>query len=431
MGIDRKEIRDDDTFSIELGVSRRKLMKQLGALGAISSVAGCAGLLEDTNGTNGDNIDADESGGPGDDPDSGGPDDFAKDFEFSRIPMIPPPTAPVDNASPKTGAERRAEFVLQNIANPFFTPLIAGFNDALNQYNWKGGVTGPTSPSSAIPQQIEMLNTIIEQLQGGQDVLVTTILDEEAYIDPIQRALDANLAVVNGHTTPSEKVWNNEVMRQNFTYKGRPIVIPHVGIMDRRGGIAMAAEAYDRMKNDLDADEYTVLIGNALPGNPAVTRRVNPGARSYLRTRENVNLIEETLSVTTDYGTAQDRIVSKVKSNPEINVLMGAGFWTPVAASQAVESGQLSGEYLICGFDLVDVVLDGIKNGHIDFTMGQDPYSQGYLNVPLAWMWMDRGIEMKHLEYGVTYVDETNVDYAINRNTWGPLRDWQKQHQNY
>jgi simple sugar transport system substrate-binding protein len=418
MGIDRKDIGENDTFSLELGVSRRKLMKQLGAIGAVSSVAGCTALLEDRDSAEDG---SDGSGG------GGGQNSGTQDFEYSRIPMISPPTAPVDNASPKTGEKRRAEFVLQNVANPFFTPLIAGFNDALNQFGWSGGVTGPTNPSSAVPQQIEMINTLIDQLQGGRDVLVTTILDEQAYIDPIQRALDANIAVINGHTTPSRDVWNNEVMRENFTYKGRPIVIPHVGILDRQGGIAMAAEAYERMQSELAADEYTVLIGNGLPGNPAVTRRVDPGARSYLKTKEDVHLIEETLDVTTDYGKAQSRIVSKLNANSDINVVMGAGFWTAVGASQAVESDQITRDLIICGFDLVDVVLDGIKNGHIDFTMGQDPYSQGFLNVPLAWMWMERGIEMKHLEYGVTFVDKTNVDYALNRNRWGALRKWQKQ----
>lgn len=419
MGIDRKEIRDEDTFSLELGVSRRKLMKQLGAIGAVSSIAGCSALLQDTGGTDpSDGNGGDDGGNQGGEP---------EEFNYSRIPMIPPPTAPVDNASPGAGEKRRAEFVLQNVANPFFTPLIAGFNDALDQFGWTGGVTGPTNPSSAVPQQIEMINTLIDQLQGGRDVLVTTILDEQAYIDPIQRALDSDIAVINGHTTPSRNVWNNEVMRENFTYRDRKIVIPHVGILDRRGGIAMAVETYERMQNQLDVDEYTVLIGNGLPGNPAVTRRVDPGARSYLETKEDVNLIEETLDVTTDYAKAQSRVVSRLKTDSDINVVMGAGFWTPVGASRAVESGQIPSDLIICGFDLVDVVLEGIKNGHIDFTMGQDPYSQGFLNIPLAWMWLERGIEMKHLEYGVTFVDETNVDYALDRNRWGALRNWQKQ----
>lgn len=427
MAFDRQKLRDEDTFSIELGVSRRELMKQLGAVGIASSMAGCSGLLQDTDGSG-----ATGTGGGGGDDGGGGNTQQQQnqpqtgDFDYSRIPMVPPPTAPIDNASPDTGVQRRAEFVIQNVANPFFTPLIAGFNDALNQFGWDGGVTGPSGGTQSQSQQIEILNTLIDELQGGRDVLVTTILDGQAYIDPIQRALDNDLAVVNGHSTPAEDDWNNERMRQNLSYRDQQIVIPHVGIKDRQGGIAMAAEAYERMQNKLDADEYTVLIGNGLPGNPAVSRRVDPGARSFLRTKDDVTLIEETLDVTTDFAEAQSRVESRLSANQDINVVMGAGFWTAVGASQGVESGSIDRELVICGFDLVEAVLTSIRDGSVDFTMGQDPYGQGFLNVPLAWMYMDRGIEMKHLEFGVTFVDENNVDYAIERNSWSELRKWQK-----
>ncbi|WP_330632973.1 substrate-binding domain-containing protein [Halocatena halophila] len=418
MAIDRQKLRSDDTFSIELGVSRRRLMKQLGAIGLASSLAGCGSLLEDRSGSSTDDGGADS--------DSNGEDNQPQEFNYSRIPMIEPPSAPIDNQNPETGITRRAEFVIQNVANPFFTPLIAGFNDALNQFGWDGGVTGPSGGSQSQSEQIEIINTMIDELQNGQDVLVTTILDGQAYIAPIQRALDNDIAVINGHSSPAQGEWNNEKMRENLTYRDRSAVIPHVGIRDTEGGIAMAAEAYDRMQSELDAQEYTVLIGNGLPGNPAVTRRVDPGARSFLETKEDVTLIDETLDVTTDFAQAQSRVESRLATNQDINVVMGAGFWTAVGASRAVEGGNIDRELIICGFDLVEAVLEAIKNGSVDFTMGQDPYGQGFLNVPLAWMYLERGVEMKHLEFGVTFVDKQNVDYAIERNTWSELRNWQQ-----
>lgn len=415
MAFDRQTLRDD-TFSIELGVSRRKLIKQLGAVGATASMAGCSGLLQDTGNESGDGGSAGDGGGGS----------AGSDFDHSRIPMIEPPSAPIDNSNPSTGVTRRAEFVIQNVANPFFTPLIAGYNDALNQFGWNGGVTGPSSGTQSQSQQIEIINTLVDELKNGRDVLVTTILDRQAYLSPIQRALDNDIAVINGHSTPAENDWNNEWMRENLKYRDREIVIPHVGIRDRQGGTAMAAEAYNRMQNKLDADEYTVLIGNGLPGNPAVTRRVDPGARSFLQTKDDVTLIEETLDVTTDFAKAQSRVESRLSANQDINVVMGAGFWTAVGASQAVESGSIDRELVICGFDLVEAVLTSIRDGSVDFTMGQDPYGQGFLNIPLAWMYMERGIEMKHLEFGVTFVDQENVEYALTRNTWSELRNWQK-----
>ena len=443
MAFDREKIREKGAFSIELGIPRRELLKQLSALGAAGALAGCSSVLQDGgNGTEGSATDqngtasngSSESGSSGNESsgngNAGGGNTGGQplqDFEFSRIPMVPPPSAPIDNSNPDTGVQRRAEFIIQNVANPFFTPLIAGFNDALNQFDWNGGVNGPSGGTQSQSQQIEIINTTIDQLQGGQDVLVTTILDGQAYIDPIQRALDNDLAVINGHSTPAEEDWNNDVMRENFTYKDSEMIIPHVGIRDTRGGVAMAAEAYERMQSQLDADQYTVMFGNGLPGNPAVTRRVDPGAREFLSTKDDVTMIEETLDVTTEFAEAQSRVESRLSTNEDINVVLGAGFWTAVGASQAVESGNVSRDLVIGGFDLTEAVLTSIRDGSIDFTMGQDPYGQGFLNVPLAWMYMERGIEMKHLEFGVTIIDEDNVEYALQRNVWSDLRDWQEQ----
>jgi len=62
----------------------------------------------------------------------------------------------------------------------------------------------------------------------------------------------------------------------------------------------------------------------------------------------------------------------------------------------------------------------------VDFTVGQDPYGQGFMSVPPAWMWLERGIEMKDIEFGVSLVDERNVDYVLERRSWSKLLDWQE-----
>jgi hypothetical protein len=59
----------------------------------------------------------------------------------------------------------------------------------------------------------------------------------------------------------------------------------------------------------------------------------------------------------------------------------------------------------------------------------RQPYSQGFQNVPLAWMYVERGIEMKDLEWGVSVWDEDNVDFALERRSWAGddgLLQWQE-----
>ena len=127
-----QDVLEDGQVSIEVGkgVSRRDLMKQLGAVGAAVGLAGCQF-----------GVDEEEDGGDGGEQvENGSPDDF----EFSRHPMVAPPQW--DGSKTESGAgdtEREAVFVIQNIDNPFFIPMTVGFNDALNVFGWTGGVTGP------------------------------------------------------------------------------------------------------------------------------------------------------------------------------------------------------------------------------------------------------------------------------------------------
>jgi ABC-type sugar transport system substrate-binding protein len=397
-------------------------MTQLAAVGTATGLAGCSLGVE-----NGE----DSGSGDGDGNAEGSVQAGGADFEFSRHPMVAPPGW--DGSKTQSGSgqnQRRAVFVIQNIDNPFFIPMTVGFNDALNIFGWTGGVTGP-GQGGGVAEQVNIIETEIENLSAG-DVLVTTILDNQAYIDPIQQALDNDIVVVNGHTTPSEADWNYERQQQNLSYRGEPMIAPHVGIRDARGGTAMAAEAYERMQSKLDTDEYTVLLTNELPDNPSVTRRVNADAnptgtaQRYFEAQGNVEIFnDQVINPSPNISEARDTIVSTI-GGADVDAVVCSAFWGAVGAGQALAAGELEGPMVICGFDLVEPLLNGIDAGNIDFTVGQDPYSQGFQNVPMAWMYVERGIEMKDLEWGVSVVDQDNVDFALSRRSWGDLLEWQQ-----
>ena len=418
-----QDVIDDGTVSIEVGkgVSRRRLMQQLGAVGAAVGLAGCSfGVQDEASPT--------EAAGGGTE---GGGSTPEQDFEFSRHPMVAPPEWEASNTlEGGDGSERRAVFVIQNIDNPFFIPMTVGFNDALEVFGWTGGVTGP-GQEGGVAEQVDIIETTVEDLSAG-DVLVTTILDNQAYIDPIQQALDDDIAVVNGHTTPAQADWNYGNQKQNFSYRDQEMVVPHVGIRDARGGTAMAAEAYERMQSKLDTDEYTVLLTNELPDNPAVTRRVNADAnptgtaQRYFEAQGDVTIFDDqVINPSPNISEARDTIVSTV-GGEDVDAIVCSAFWGAVGAGQALEAGELEGPMVICGFDLVRPLLEGIDKGNIDFTVGQDPYSQGFQNVPMAWMYLERGIEMKDLEWGVSVVDQENVGFTLERRSWGDLLEWQE-----
>jgi hypothetical protein len=106
-------------------VSRRSLVKQIGAASAALGLAGCQTQSDETP-TSGDDGDSGGGGqsGPG-----------GADFEFSRHPAVAPPGWDPSKTQEGSGQnERTAVFVLQNIDNPFFIPMTCGFHDALNVF---------------------------------------------------------------------------------------------------------------------------------------------------------------------------------------------------------------------------------------------------------------------------------------------------------
>jgi simple sugar transport system substrate-binding protein len=437
--MDRSNIIDEDgNIAIDVGtnVSRRRVMKQLGALSAVTGIAGMAGCSQSDDGgtpTGGGNGNGNGSGGGG-----------TVDLDFSRYPSIAPPGWEAEQNKSGDGLnEHNAVFVLQNTENPFFVPLTAGFNDGLNAFGWTGTVRGPGQDAS-LQNQVNLIEDSINNDLSEGDVLVTTILDTSLYNEAIQSALDNNICVVNGHSTPARRGWSLEDQREQFTYTSpvsgdeTGITLPHVGIRDARGGSAMADEMHQRLQNQKpDQDSYTVMLVNDLPDNPAVTRRLDKGeadvgtAQRYFDNQDDVEIYENQVFTTPqdpEVLSSRNFVVSNYAD--EIDAVVCSAFWAAKGTGLAINEGELPDDLLSCGFDVSGLTGtnsdDPIFNGSLTFSMYQDPYGQGFMNIPLAWMWLERGIEMKDIEWGTSVVDQNNIEFVTQRRRWFSLLNWQQ-----
>jgi simple sugar transport system substrate-binding protein len=329
--------------------------------------------------------------------------------------------------------------------------MTVGFNDALNNYGWTGAAVAENTGSGGNPAiQAQVIENQIDSRLSAGDVLVTTILNASSFNEAIQKALDNDIAVINGHTTPNPEDWNDEFMRNEATGDGfsytspvtnndQQMIIPHVGIRDAQAGVALAAEAYGRMQEDNpdpDGNEYTVVITNGLDSNPAVTRRVNSEvtnrgtAQRYLESRSDPSVSLYTgniISIDPNAARAATEIQSTISGDEDqIDAVLSAGYWGAVAGGNLKADDVLPDRTVTGGFDLDQRMINNILNGNTDFTVAQDPYSQGYMNVPMAWIYLERGMEMKHLEWGVSVWDESNIEFADERRSWSDLRDYQR-----
>lgn len=404
---------DSNRESIELGVSRRTLMSQItaaGMAGGLAGLAGCSGLQQEQEETP---METDPSNGEGSD-DGGGSNGEGQVPDFQRVPLTPPPTADQIDYSNPTQSQREVAFVTHNGTNEVFIPAIAMMNDAMNNYGWTGEFTGPTGNDQAA--QVEILNTKVQTLSEG-DVLATTVLDGNSYAEPVRNAVEKGVAVVQWNTTVQD--WDYDFMVEEFGYP-----IPYVGQTHFPAGNAVGKTAYEKAEANVDADEYTVLNCTGVPGHPALQAR-NAGIRNYLELQDNVEVLD-LLDVSTDTSQAITRVQDAYSSNPDINMVLGSGFWGPTAGARLMKNEGLSkSDMLVGGFDFTENVLNGIANDRISFSVGQDYPAQGAVPIFLAYRWLDRGAPMKDFITGITVVDSSNIDFALKRaDGWTKLRSY-------
>ncbi len=403
----------DGLVSIELGVSRRKLMKQLSAVGlagGATALAGCSSLRSDGNSSeDGGDGQPDSDGGSG-----GGGDDALP--TALRVPLVPPPTADSMDLSNPTHEQREMVFVT-HVVDSFMTGIIVGMNDGLNNLGWTGEFVGPSSHDPA--QQMETFNTTVSRLRNGRDAIATSILDKNQYTGPIKNAIDNDIPVASFNTS----VYSGQYSEMMDTFG---TVVPYVGQKFVPAGVAVGLTGYEIASEKKGGDKIVALPTTSAPGHPALSARAE-GIRRALEAQDNVEVLD-TLNVSGDQAKAINRVSTKYSANPDINLILGTALQGAIAGGRLVENEGLQGEMTVGGFDLPEPTLEGIRKGTIDFTAGQDPYSQGNMPVQMMWQYMERGIPMKDFNTGISIIDESNVDFASRRSgSWPDLQQWQEQ----
>ncbi|MBX0296872.1 substrate-binding domain-containing protein [Haloarcula nitratireducens] len=413
MTADSNQDRGDGVTSIELGVSRRNLMKQLSAVGlagGLSGLAGCGGLRSTENTETPGEQDDGGNGQNG----GGGSDELPTAL---RVPLVAPPTADSMDLSNPSNEEREMVFVT-HVVDEFMTGIIVGMNDALNNVGWSGEFIGPSSHDPA--QQVETLNTTISRLRNGKDAIATSILNRTQYTQPVKNAINNNIPVASFNTS----VYSGEYKEMMDKFG---IVIPYVGQKFVEAGVAVGQTGYERAKEKVGDDTQIVALPTtSAPDHPALSARAE-GIRMALEAQGDVEVLD-TLNVSGDQAQAINRVDTKHKSNPDINLILGTALQGAIAGGRLVENQGLKDEMTVGGFDLPEPTLQGIRKGTIEFTAGQDPYSQGNMPVNMMWNYMERGIPMKDFNTGISVIDQSNIEFASRRSgSWGDLQNWQKQ----
>ena len=203
------------------------------------------------------------------------------------------------------------------------------------------------------------------------DAVAFTAIDSEAFLDTIKKAQDEGIFVVVFNTrAPGVKE------KTGVAYVGQDFIA---------AGNVAGYEIAKYIEKHTGRKDGKIIMSNFQPGHFALESRNLGGTQGVERYNKEfgTNFTTEALATSTNEAEAIAKI--EAKWNAEKDKIVGwlsSEFTHGFIGSWAKQNG-LTGKFAVGGYDLLDQVMEGIKDGSVDFTIGQNPYGQGFLTSAL------------------------------------------------
>jgi len=266
-------------------------------------------------------------------------------------------------------------FVNHVTTNVFFVPTQYGIEDAQALLGTTSQWTG--SEKSVVSEMIDAMNTAIS---GNADGIAVSVVDPVAFNDPIQKALDNGIPVIaynaNGKGTGTNPA---------LAYVGQDLFL---------SGVEMGKRLVSLV------DEGLVAIFISTPGQLNIQPRFD-GAKQAIED-SGANLEIQEVSTGAEITEERSKIEAWYNGHKDVAGMFAVDGGSTQGVAQVMEQFGLHDKGVKAGgFDLTPQTLELMGKGHIDFTIDQQPYLQGFLPVIQLYLYKISG--------GVTGPAETNT----------------------
>ncbi len=252
-------------------------------------------------------------------------------------------------AEPFPGHPRwRFVFVNHVTTNPFFVPTQNGIADACAllgcDYQWTGSATSNAG---------EMVNAMDAAIAAKASAIAVPLVDPKAFDRPVKKALAAGIPV--------------------FSYNADA---PASGRLAYIGQELYAAGQLMGQRIEQLVGSGKVALFISTPGQLNIQPRID-GAQDYLKKSGKITTeiiatgptVNEELSAIKAYSIGHQDI----KGMFAVDGGSTQGIGQVIRESNLTAKGMKGG-----GFDLLPLTLKAINEGHLDFTIDQQPYLQGF-----------------------------------------------------
>jgi simple sugar transport system substrate-binding protein len=266
-------------------------------------------------------------------------------------------------------------FVNHVTTNPFFVPTQYGIEDAQALLGTTSQWTG--SETSVVREMVDAMNSAIS---GDANGIAVSVVDPEAFNDPIQKALDQGIPVI--------------AYNANGEGPGTNPALAYVGQDFYQSGVEMGNRIVDLVGEGL------VALFIATPGQLNIQPRID-GARQAIED-SGANIEVQQVTTGAELPEERSRIEAWYNGHQDLAGMFAVDAGSTQGVAQVMEQAGLHEQGVRAGgYDLLPEILQLMKAGHIDFTIDQQPYLQGFFPVMQLYLYNISG--------GVTGPAETNT----------------------
>jgi len=246
-------------------------------------------------------------------------------------------------------------FINHVTTNPFFVPTQYGIEDAEallgTTHQWTG------SEAADVQEMVDSLNTAIS---GGADGIAVAVVDPQAFNDPMQEAIDGGIPVVS-YNADGEGLGTNP----RLAYIGQDLF---------GSGVEMGNRIVELV------GEGPVVLFIATPGQLNIQPRIDGAVQAIKDSGANIEF--EQITTGAELPEELSKIESYYNGNKDVKGMFAVDAGSTQGVAQTMEKFGLAEQGVKAGgYDLLPMTLELIDAGHMDFTIDQQPYLQGFYPV--------------------------------------------------
>jgi ribose transport system substrate-binding protein len=281
----------------------------------------------------------------------------------------------------------------------FFVPVAVGQAEAAAFYGWD---TQFNAPESYTPDAV--IDIFMNYIEQEPDAIAFAYVEPNIFDTAIEKAREKGIFLITFNTEATGR------KEHGLAYVGQDMI--YAGRVNGQQAAKYAQEVTGRT-------DGMIVISNPIPGHSALEARALGTAEGVAKYNELNKTKFETEVLAT--ATTEEEYVSKVEAKwiaggGDIVAFAGTGSMT-FGLGLFLKSANLAGKVAAGGFDLDDPTLMGIRDGRLQWTIGQDPYSQGWVTSSLIWAALERKIQPNDYITAAEIIDASNIDMVIERES--------------